>query len=420
MDGQIPYSDHGTVASQGTAVGKIFNVFNRKPKDFSSADILKLMNKTNKKNKQMGKYQGRLIEALRLWGIKLTDVNNRNMIFHYAEVLESLNSMFRDEAPNATVHAQMVNVSSKEAKVGELFDKNDKLLKRKNWLISKYGLKCNQVQQVDDEIEDNLGRIEILREQVSKALNTHLQNALDEYNHWLTQKCIYVQMASTRMQGNKHGIRPDSEIFAMKAPSSLQTTPVFRGQQLDKASYGLKKLVMEKYESNQPVDNYGKTAAGAQGPDYGSGPHGPSKRDRVPTIFEKAASTILGPKKKEAGERSADASKKSSSEVGLSGTTKKDSSSSERPSRYTSTETSPEVGQYRLPWGRDDANVSKYANRPNMSAEDADKLSKAELQNEWANARNDVEDNFIEEKIRGYNGGGSRSNFFANHMPSWT
>lgn len=55
-----------------------------------------------------------------------------------------------------------------------------------------------------------------------------------------------------------------------------------------------------------------------------------------------------------------------------------------------------------------------------MSAEDADKLSKAELQNEWANARNDDEDNFIEEKIRGYNGGGLRSNFFANHMPSWT
>lgn len=142
----------------------------------SAADVAKLQAKTNKRSRKLHRALDKQKAALQAWGASLSD-ENRDMIFHYVRLVDQLGDVLKFDGPCDA----MEGVAAREAKREELVAKDQKLVKQRAHVAVKYGPKCTQALELGEEIKENRSRIALSLEQLAEAIGVELRAALKEY-----------------------------------------------------------------------------------------------------------------------------------------------------------------------------------------------------------------------------------------------
>lgn len=142
----------------------------------SAADVAKLQAKTNKRSRKLHRALDKQKAALQAWGASLSD-ENRDMIFHYVRLVDQLGDVLKFDGPSDA----MEGVAAREAKREELVAKDQKLVKQRAHVAVKYGPKCTQALELGEEIKENRSRIALSLEQLAEAIGVELREALGQY-----------------------------------------------------------------------------------------------------------------------------------------------------------------------------------------------------------------------------------------------
>lgn len=359
-------------------------------KKATAGDVNKAMEKTKKRSKATIKAHLRQMRAFHIWSTGIADENQRSMITKYVDLLEVVSLIYNiEDTPATSIQALISAISIREKKIQELLQRNTKLHKTKIAVSGKYGLKCLQVLEIIDEIEENRSRLCITQQQISNIIELQLLDSLNQYHEWLTERAIQVQLASLDLKTHikERDKTPDfrqsdKDLNPKNRPqaprSDLQNAPATQGE--PPAS---KKLDMGKIEdvSVLKLSEHGDV----------HGPPSPQSlilhKVRVPSIFEKAQ-MILGrvSKKNMKAPNSSSGPELEKQEL--------KSGVSYDPGCSLDVEVS---SPHELM-----AKLKQYSRRrkawnSKIDTGEADKINKMELHNEWADA--DKADS-VEEKLR--------------------
>lgn len=313
----------------------------------SAADVAKLQAKTNKRSRKLHRALDKQRAALQAWGASLSD-ENRDMIFHYVRLVDQLGDVLKFDGPCDA----MEGVAAREAKREELVAKDQKLVKQRAHVAVKYGPKCTQALELGEEIKENRSRIALSLDQLAEAIGVELREALAQYLGKMKVEVGRVGNAAERLAIGDGGgdLECKFEVSEVKVDKAEETPSEEVTEVEDKVDKKAEKVEDFPKAKDQPWA-------------------------RMPSMFARAL-TIVGKKV-----RKGDMEKKI---------------------------LKPEDTKYPYPADPKDlkALLGKQAlerkeNRAQMplrmaSRLEAEKIGKTELQNEWANVDND-----IDEKLQG-------------------
>lgn len=317
--------------------------------------------------------------ALQMWASALPREESRNMVFRYIELLDAVGGMYKVEESPGTVKAQMEVVGGRETRIEELTTKHDKLGKAKDALTAKYGPRCFQVMELEDEIGETKSRIYLTQQQLETAINGGLKASLVEYSDWIHRQAVQVQFSVVNLN---LCLGHEESASGMENGCFEILSPVKERHEAGEGDGGVSGM------NEREIAKLGQVS-----PDFGQSPettlHGPptpqsltAKRIRVPSLFEKALALLKSGKVGEIGE------------IGESGESEKSENSDqpeepeteakEEPRKFPMNPKDIKARLNRLSLERKKESLSPGTKMAQARLE-AEKINRTELHSEWAN-----------------------------------